>query len=175
MDPHKSYIIWFTPRTGNTYLCHLVQQCEIAGHPGEYFNKDDAQSLLDYYKLKSYAQIRDHLWRLGCSENGVMGMKYSFSHSSYESISSELIRLQSLSPDNRLDWQIMDNLFPNCRHIFLTRRNKIRLAVSWWKAIQDQQWHFKQGEHRLHSADFYQDRYDVNALVHLLKDHNLRE
>src|SRR5271157_3274354 len=36
---------------------------------------------------------------------------------------------------------ILESAFPSSRHIFMTRRNKVRLAVSWWKAIQSQEWH----------------------------------
>jgi trehalose 2-sulfotransferase len=55
----------------------------------------------------------------------------------------------------------------------MTRRNKIRLAVSWWKAIQSQQWH------RLHGASAQAvdiaDRYAPEAIDHLLAESVMRE
>ena len=37
--------------------------------------------------------------------------------------------------------RIWEYTFPNHRHIFMTRRNKVRLAVSWWRAAQKKEWH----------------------------------
>jgi trehalose 2-sulfotransferase len=68
---------------------------------------------------------------------------------------------------------IWANTFPNGRHIFMTRRNKIRLAVSWWKAIQSQEWH------RLHGATpqavDIADRYAPDAIDHLVAQAAMRE
>src|SRR5690606_40803478 len=44
--------------------------------------------------------------------------------------------------------RIWESAFPNHRHVFMTRRNKVRLAVSWWRAIQSGEWHVRTGESR---------------------------
>jgi LPS sulfotransferase NodH len=74
-----------------------------------------------------------------------------------------------------LDWSLWSDLFPHCTHIFLTRRNKVRQAVSWWKAIQDEQWHFKRGDSTKRDADFYHEKYVFDALLHLFNECNMRE
>jgi len=55
----------------------------------------------------------------------------------------------------------------------MTRRNKIRLAVSWWKAIQSQEWHRLRGEPPK-SADL-SSAYSFDAINHLYNECSLRE
>ena len=70
---------------------------------------------------------------------------------------------------------IWSDIFPNCQHIFLTRRNKIRQAVSWWKAINNNIWHLKSNDISKETDSFYEKHYDFDALSHLFKEANLRE
>ena len=175
MIPTRSFIIWFTPRTGSTLLCKSLEETEVAGKAGEFFNIDEKTSLLTHYNQDDYEALKRHLWLLGCSKNAVMGMKYSLYRLSFDHLSQEIAALRNLPNANNLDWNIWDDIFPNCKHIFLTRRNKVRLVVSWWKAIVDEQWHFKKGEASIRPKEFYHDKYNFDALVHLLKEHCLRE
>lgn len=66
-------------------------------------------------------------------------------------------------------------VFPNCQHIFLTRRNKIRQAVSWWRAIQDEVWHLTNEESHANPDTFYEEKYNLDALKALLQELMLKE
>ena len=68
---------------------------------------------------------------------------------------------------------IWANTFPNGRHISMTRRNKVRLAVSWWKAIQSQEWHRLRGV--CPQAIDVADHYDPDAIDHLVAESVMRE
>jgi LPS sulfotransferase NodH len=68
---------------------------------------------------------------------------------------------------------IWENAFPNHRHIFMTRRNKVRLAVSWWKAIQSQEWHRLHGE-KPKAVDLT-TAYSFDAIKHLYIECSMRE
>ncbi|MCB0667478.1 MAG: hypothetical protein KDC80_16735 [Saprospiraceae bacterium] len=82
MNPFKSYIIWFTPRTGSTFLCDTLGKMGLAGKPQELFNKDENTPLLQLYQQKDYIGLRKYLWKQGSTDNGVMAIKYSFYTSS---------------------------------------------------------------------------------------------
>jgi trehalose 2-sulfotransferase len=64
-------------------------------------------------------------------------------------------------------------LFPRCKHVFMTRRDKVRLAVSWWRAIQTKEWH--RPRQAAPTIDGPPPRYDAGAIEHLLIEANLRE
>ena len=70
MPPNKSYIIWFTPRTGSTLLCKSLEETGIAGKPGEFFNLEEKKSFCSHYDLSSYQELRKRLWSLGSTRNG---------------------------------------------------------------------------------------------------------
>lgn len=55
----------------------------------------------------------------------------------------------------------------------MTRRNKVRLAVSWWKAIQSQEWHRRSGT-PAKSVDLSQ-AYSFGAIHHLYNECAMRE
>ncbi len=141
MKPKLSYTIWFTQRTGSTLLCKALQGTGIAGKPEEWL-----LHLLESPLLNENANLQKQLWTMGSTANGIFGLKHGFCGPYF----SQLLEIFRASPDcpsgERNRARIWEHAFPNHRHIFMTRRNKVRLAVSWWKAIQTQEWHRLQGE-----------------------------
>ena len=169
MKPKISYTIWFSQRTGSTLLCKALQSTGIAGKPSEWLS---TTNLLDKYRLDSYTELQQRLWKLGSTANGVFGVKTG----AYEPYFSQIISIFKQFPGcncqaNRVEiWQ---NALPNCKHIYMTRRNKVRLAVSWWKAIQTQEWHRKKGQ-KPTSVDL-KDKYSYDAIAHLFAECSMRE
>ncbi|MEO1518883.1 MAG: Stf0 family sulfotransferase [Bacteroidota bacterium] len=177
MTPRLSYRLWFVQRSGSTLLYRALESTGIAGKPGELFNIPDDQTLCGHHQVNDYASLRDKLWQLGSTPNGVFGIKHDLHQWHYQRWFREIARLQSLAEEAPLDQHesIWQDLFPNCKHLYITRRNKVRLAVSWWKAIQDQTWHLEAGQSREQTDDFYKDRYDFDALLHLFREAVLKE
>jgi|GEM_PF-5856290 len=173
MKPQLSYRVWMSQRNGSTFYCKSLEQTGLAGIPNEWFNTD--KSLCETYSCDSYEMLRNHLWSIG-SSNGVFGIKHSNITYRMDQIIQELCDLRGEDPNapgaSQKQW---DDLFPNCKHIFLTRRDKIRQAVSWWKAIHDQKWHLEHDEVHKNPASFYEEKYNFDALMHLWKETNLRE
>ncbi|MEM9986883.1 MAG: Stf0 family sulfotransferase [Bacteroidota bacterium] len=173
--PHRSYIIWMTPRTGSTLLSELLAQSQQLGHPHELFTLEPHSSLAEHYQVDSWERLRDELWSRSALDTGCMALKYGIYRSRHEPIVQELRQLQGLAEVDLWNWAPFEELFPRCQHLFLTRRNKLRQVISWWKAIQDQQWHLRPGQSREQTNHFYEDKYDFAALQHLLKEVQLRE
>ena len=175
LEPFSSYIIWFTPRTGSTLLCKALEDSGVAGKPGEYLNDPQEKCLTDFYQVQDLSALQSVLWAKGTSENGVFGIKYSLYRSHHRRLTSELADLVDEPMVNPWDWKIFAPIFPNCKHIFLSRRNKVRLAVSWWRAIQDHQWHLEANAEKNTPPEWYADQYNYDALLHLFKESSLRE
>lgn len=175
MHPKLSYLIWFVPRSGSTFLCERLSASGIAGHPAELLNIPDNESLLGHYGASSYSELQRELWKKGGTPNGVFGFKASMIRSKYDGFTREFARFPGLATGNPKEPEIWENAFPNLKYIFLTRRNKIRQAVSWWKAIVSQEWHRRQDESRCYDPEELRDRYDYAAIRHLLIESTLRE
>jgi LPS sulfotransferase NodH len=136
MQPKLSYTIWFTQRTGSQLLCKSLQGTGIAGNPDEWLH-----SWLENHGSGSPGELQKRLWKNGSTANGVFGIKQGFWEPNFSRV-LEIFRTFPTCPrDERNRARVWENTFPNHQHIFMTRRNKVRLAVSWWKAIQTQEWH----------------------------------
>ncbi len=141
MRPKKSYIIWFTQRTGSTLLCKALESTGVAGVPNEWLTNPD---LMETYNADSYTGLQEKIWDKGTTPNGIYGLKHGYYQPHNNTIMDILKKFPGGSKCSTRA-EIWENAFPNCKHIFMTRRNKIRLAVSWWKAIKTNEFHRKQG------------------------------
>lgn len=176
MPPSLSYTIWFSQRTGSTLLAKALETTGLAGRPNEWLSEHMFSS---HYGQPSPAALQQHLWQLGSSPNGVFGVKHGY----YEPYFSRLLEtlrsfptcdspaLAASGPRAAL-WECA---FPNHRHIFMTRRNKVRLAVSWWKAIQSAEWHRTVGQAAAAQPANLRDAYHFDALRQLYNESIMRE
>ena len=127
--PKLSYTIWFSQRTGSTLLCRALQATGIAGKPSEWLTLHTASNLLNKYQLDNHAELQQKLWQLGTTANSVFGVKTG----AYEPYLSNIIdtfrQFPGCNPESNNRVDIWHNALPNCKHIYMTRRNKVRLAV----------------------------------------------
>ena len=170
MKPKLSYTIWFSQRTGSTLLCRALQSTGVTGKPSEWLSTSD---LLNKYQLDSYVELQQKLWQLGTTANGVFGVKTGACEPYFSKIIDVFKQFPGCNSKSNNRVEIWNNAFPNCKHIYMTRRNKVRLAVSWWKAIQSEEWHRESG--KLPIAADIKDKYSYEAISHLFAECSLRE
>lgn len=155
-------------------LCELLAATGIAGKPAELLNTPDDVTLLEYHQAP-YADLQQKLWEKGSTSNGVFGLKASMIRPKYQEFTLEFQQCQGVDARNRTEPEIWAHSFPNLQYIFLTRRNKVRQAVSWWKAILTGEWHRTANNERPYDPNTIRDRYDFAAIRHLLIESTLRE
>jgi len=169
MRPEVCYTIWFSQRTGSTLLCRALESTGVAGHPGEHL-EGALPDLYARHGVHTPLELVSRVWEIAQTRNGVAGIKYGLVENTFGSLIDAPRQIEGHDGSRPGIWA---NAFPNCRHILMTRRNKVRLAVSWWKAIQSQEWH------RLHGASprvaDISDRYAPEAIEHLVVESILRE
>ena len=175
--PTLSYIIWFTQRTGSSLLSRALESTGVAGVPGEWLNSPVGEDPLTHFGVGTSAELRRRLYGLGSTPNGVCGLKYSFREPHF----GELVKILRALPGCEVPGceegvaraEVWARAFPNGKHLFSTRRNKVRLAVSWWKAIKSGEWHRENGQPP--RARDVADAYDFNAINHLFSECSMRE
>lgn len=170
MKPTLSYTIWFSQRTGSSLLCNALRSTGLAGQPEEWLLRQD---LCKEYNVTSHAALQKRLWKSAGTHNGVLGIKYSFHEPHFSLLLEEFRRFPGCLTTASNRAVIWENAFPNHRHIFMTRRNKVRLAVSWWKAIQSQEWHSRSG--RTPPSIDLSEAYSFDAIEHLYQQASMRE
>jgi trehalose 2-sulfotransferase len=162
----RAYLVCATQRSGSTLLCHLLDDTGVAGHPQEYFEamratgvpphpgdylewlprtgagiRDDPSpsQAPAYSSLLGLSDYRQHLERTfasGTTANGVFGAKLMF---------NQLRELQALA--GGLDEYagldvptLLSALFGEPAYIWVSRSDKVRQAISMWRALQSRRW-----------------------------------
>lgn len=154
MKPTRGYTIWFSQRTGSTLLNKALELTGVAGNPAEWLTHKDP----DTYRLEDMQQM----WQ-SATPNGVFGVKTStWRLDQWIHAFTSVLQL----PEGLSRPQVWEAVFPNCKHIYMTRRNKVRLAVSWWRAIVSGEWHREHGTKP--TEELLEDKYNFDAIHHLL-------
>src|SRR5262245_34453591 len=168
-SPTTSYLICTTPRSGSTFLSQALASTGVAGRPEEYFQQLTATSLprrpVDYlegltegpvptprgapdgdhrvdpmFDPRRFADFGDYVsWVLGTATtgNGVFGAKIMSAY--VDGLAAGLREaVGDGAPGTTPD--LLAAVFPRLRYIFLVREDKVRQAVSLWRAIQTWQW-----------------------------------
>jgi LPS sulfotransferase NodH len=201
VTPTLSYLVCATPRSGSTLLCDLLDATGVAGHPEEYFEALRHSGLPrrphEYFDPDRHANIVERLafrempegpptpnalWRpetydrylawaldAGTTANGVFGAKLMWG---YLGDFAQLLRGIDGMGGLPVPELLARNL-PNLRYVRITRLDKVRQAVSLWRAVQTQAWKRDGGD-----ADGRSPREPtfsfraINYLVRLLTAHD---
>jgi trehalose 2-sulfotransferase len=79
------------------------------------------------------SQVLSH----GKTSNGIFGAKIMWDH--LPDLLDRLTGNADLSSSQRVN-ACLQSIFPSLKYIYVTRQDKLRQAISLWKAIQTQQW-----------------------------------
>ncbi|HEY2770981.1 MAG TPA: Stf0 family sulfotransferase [Solirubrobacteraceae bacterium] len=171
-----SYLVCATPRSGSTLLCELLKHTNVAGRPEEYFEakgdtgrpphpgdylenlprtgagiRDDqtpprAPAHSSLIGMSDYHEHLKRTFELGTTPNGVFGTKMMWRHlPELHALAGELPEYSGLEL-----YDLLTRLFDEPRYVWVTRRDKVRQAVSLWRALQTRSWRMererKEGE-----------------------------
>jgi LPS sulfotransferase NodH len=199
MRPRSSYLVCATPRSGSTLLCALLDGTGVAGHPEEYFEALRHSGLPrqphEYFDRDRHANIIERLafrempsdstdrasplwrpdaydryleWALaeGTTPNGVFGAKLMWGYlGDFATLLRGIDGFAGLTiPD------LLDRAFPGLRYVQITREDKVRQAVSLWKAVQTRAW--RREDDRGAAAEPAFSFRAINYLVRLLTAHD---
>lgn len=139
MRPTTSYFICTTPRTGSNLLCEVLRDTGVAGNPEEYFWDDALPAWCERWGVSTFGQFLERVQAEGATPNGVFGVKV-FAGDYLDDFVSNVRRLPQHRGAGPSVPALMSSIFPGLRHVWLTRRNKVRQAVSWWLAFQTKVW-----------------------------------
>jgi len=196
VTPTRSYLVCATPRSGSTLLCEGLERTGVAGRPREYFEalketgvprrpreyfwglrSPEVIRLLPYDSQLDREAERSPTWsrddyarhlaaslREGTTPNGVFGAKLMWSYF------DDFLELMRGIPrfGGKGDGSLLNAAFPELRYVFVSRSDKVRQAVSLWRALQT--WVWRKGEGLLADEPLPEQRavYSFDAIDHLL-------
>jgi trehalose 2-sulfotransferase len=195
--PQRSYLICATQRSGSTLLCELLKSTGVAGRPEEYFEAEFATGVPPhprrfleglpptgagvrrnvsppeapwYSSLQGITSYREHLERtvrLGTTDNGVFGAKLMFNQL------EEMTELARTLPEhaNTTAIELLHELFDDPVYIWVSREDKVRQAVSMWRALQSRRWRGERADadHHEHDPTDETPVYSYDGIHHLVR------
>ncbi len=133
------YLICATPRVGSTLFCHVLAATGIAGNPAEWLDVRKEDRLREELGRPSAdrAELLDRAVASCRSSNGAASIKIM-----WEQLDRIMADLQDFAGMGDLPSgpERFGVAFRGSRAVHLSRRNKVRAAVSYWLAITTGQW-----------------------------------
>lgn len=122
----KTYLVCATHRSGSNLLCQALWHTDLAGRPQEFFSPTREEKIAEEHDLgvnpsDDYVGYLNALMVKRATPNGVFGGKIMWPHLErfHEQIAGTL-----------------EDVFPNLSYIWVRRDDKLRQAISLWKAKQ---------------------------------------
>jgi LPS sulfotransferase NodH len=159
-------VVCSTQRSGSTFLCHLLASTGVAGNPQEYFEAraetglpphpgyflaglprtgagirddvrpTDAPAYSDLRTVDGWAAHLERTFRLGTTDNGVFGAKLMWNQlPDLEQHAGALPEFAGLA-----GFDLLERLFGEPHYVWMRRRDKVRQAISLWRALQTRTW-----------------------------------
>ncbi len=152
MQPRCSFLICATPHNGSTLLCEALKNTGLAGWPEEYFEDMKhtaiAEQLAEYSQFThepnlpiqsgsaTYVEYLTRVLTVGSTSNGVFGAKIMWSY--FDDFICGLRQIPTYKEKPVRD--LLSSVFPNLHYIWVTRRDKVQQAISFWQAFQRRTW-----------------------------------
>jgi trehalose 2-sulfotransferase len=135
MGERICYLVLATPRSGSTLLGQGLQATGVAGDPKEFFGHKMA-FWMERWGTSSLPEYAARLVEKRSTANGMFGAKLLY---------RQLVHLEGLArQEPELGAlplpEALNRLFPHLHLIWATREDKVRQAISWFKARQTGVW-----------------------------------
>lgn len=133
--PRKSLIVCTTPRSGSGLLCDYLTQSEVAGRPRPYFAAASTSALHAAYEAADARELVAAITAAGTGDNGIFGLRIGIGGGV---LGRMLAAVEAATGEPGLDglWAA----FGPPTFVWATRRDKVRQAISWWRATQTGRW-----------------------------------
>jgi trehalose 2-sulfotransferase len=121
----RNYIIYFTPRSGSSWLGDIIKSTSTMGNPGEWLNPNFIPNIansINSSSLKSYFALLRRKQAVG----KIFGMEVTY------------FQLNNIFPDNKRFFEVFNQ---RCPQFYLIREDIVSQAVSLSKAVSTEVYH----------------------------------
>ena len=157
----NAYWLCTTPRSGSSALGDALERTGVAGRPTEYFNRRFQPELFGRFGVETQGAFLEAVTRQTATPNGVFGVKMMLDDD-VKPFFGGLRRVHGPLSDAEL----VRAAFPDLRFVYLTRRDKVRQAVSFVRAQQTGVWERYSDETEAKNPQLEFDFAALNRTVH---------
>jgi LPS sulfotransferase NodH len=129
-----SYLVCATPRSGSSFLCEVLSSTGVAGRPDDYFWSPSFW--FAQWGVVDFAGFAERLLQEGATANGVFGSKLMRDQlDGAVKQFAALLGIRDGGPQH-----VLAAALPNLHYIWLTRRDKVRQGISYYRAMETEVW-----------------------------------
>jgi LPS sulfotransferase NodH len=140
VGPTRSYLICTTPRSGSTLLCRYLAATGCAGAPQEYLLEAALPGLFAKRGVADFPSYFSALLAAETTPNGVFGAKLMGAPDVLSAALARLRELPDLGAPGLAPWELVAAAFPGVEYVWLTRRDRLRQALSFYRALRSGRW-----------------------------------
>jgi trehalose 2-sulfotransferase len=133
------YLVCANPRVGSTLFCEVLRRTGVAGRVTEPFDPNTETRLREEWGCQSVSRLEFivEAIRMSRTTNGVGAAKIMWTY--LDGFLNDLAKFEDLRalPSGI---ERFGGAFRGCRALHLSRRNKVRAAISYWLARETGQW-----------------------------------
>ena len=176
-SPAGTYIICTNPRSGSWLLSDGLAATHVAGNPREWFNTGEEQQHRARWRMEhstdlDFANYLRSAKAESTTGNGISGIKMHYYQ--FAQLPEKMAAITG--PHGLTAAELMPKVFPNAKYIWLTRRDKVRQAISFLLASNSNQWWSIQGyppdQPSESAADGQFDPQAIARMERLLEEHD---
>jgi LPS sulfotransferase NodH len=161
-----TYLICTNPRSGSWLLSEGLVSTGLAGNPREWFNiaeeqRHRAQWRMDHATNLSFAAYFELANAESTTSNGVSGIKLHYYQ--LAELTRKVGAAQSVA--ELTDAKMLAQCFPNAGTLWLTRRDKVRQAISLQIAAATRRWWAIEGVANPRAAESANPEFDPRAIA----------
>lgn len=135
--PSLSILVCCTPRSGGGLLCEALANTGVAGDPDDFFVPEMARSLAPRWGATDFSCYLGRALEEGATPNGVFAARLTWE--GLQALLWALDRRTARPPAGAAGWTLND-AFPGLRFVWISRRDRVRQAISWVQAVQTGCW-----------------------------------
>ncbi len=145
--PRRCYVVCAIARSGSNLLTDGLHETRLAGRPKQFFLHKNEGAYIKRHGLRNDMGFADYvrgIQNAACTSNEVFGFKLMSWY-----LEGFLRRLRETGAFGGADTPVLEMLchaFPRLRFVHISRRDKLRQALSKVRAAQTGLWKIKNGE-----------------------------
>lgn len=156
----KNYFVIFTPRSGSFLLCECLRNTGLAGLPDEYLATPKVTQFVNQNAhIENSSDYVQYVMNKFYTQNGVFGLKTTYTQLLYWVNQAHKTDIQT----NNSVHIFAQKHFGELNYIYLSRHDKVRQAISYYRALKTGLWTWKKGKFKRRLPEFNFE--EIHSLV----------
>lgn len=141
MSVHTSYILCTNPRSGSWLLSEGLASTGVAGNPREWFHHEEESYQCGQWGVEcsassGYSSYLAEVLKHGATPNGILGVKLHYYQ--FAELPKKLATIEECQ--GLPIAEAIRRALPGTRYLWLLRRDKVRQAISYYRACKTDNW-----------------------------------